>query len=298
MEEERGGEKGDNEELMKEVLEEREKRLLEEEEDSNWTRLLQLLDAEDQILFDKKMVTNCAVVMGMECRNALFMFCTNNFYLVVDYNIDEEKMEIFAVPHSTFSYTTIFNSKPAPPLPAFDSNEEKKGEEEEKEMKGKRSKDLERVLMGYDCKRWSYEDLSEVLSRTYLLQKRAMEVFSSDGRNLFLVFPSDKKAAEIKKLLSQKRGKKQPGKQDEMMLVSTGMAAHSRRASAMPPNTSTLALLSNNPSPSPNNTNNLPPRPVTLLRQLLFSKSNVEIMQSGWINGDVCSQKKEKETSV
>ena len=283
----------------------------ENEKDSNWSRIIQLLDSSDQINFNKKMVFNCATVQGMECRGSLLIIATHHFYVIADYNISINQ-EIYRVALS--NYSTFFMNDPSQ-----DPNSSLEGKKSEK-----KSGDLESVIMGYNCKKWSYGDLSKTLARNYLLQKRAIEIFSSDGRNVFFVFASKEITTQVKKLINQKivknpsksevtsqptskkqffvyqQEKSSAPTNDTEQLLNIPTADPSHRSSFSVQSRASVdenSYLNKNRSYSISNETNFdfprrpklefPKQPVTLLKQLLFSKTNLEIMQNKWIYGEI-----------
>lgn len=142
------------------------------EVDNNQT-IVKLLEAGETI----RSMFRCARIQGLDTTEGLFLFGKEHFYVVDGVTLlsTKEIKDIGSLPPGTHD--------PIIPITSHDKA---------------RSSTMERM-----CSKWAYEDIREVHKRRYLLQETALEVFSSDGRNHFLVFPKPVRSKVYEKLVSK-----------------------------------------------------------------------------------------------
>ncbi|XP_048589940.1 WD repeat and FYVE domain-containing protein 3-like [Nematostella vectensis] len=143
----------------------------EESEVENQT-IVKLLEAGERI----RSMYRCARVQGLDTAEGLFLFGKEHFYVVDGVTLlsTKEIKDIDSLPPATH--------EPIIPRSSHDI-----------------TKSYTKQRM---CSKWAYEDIREVHKRRYLLQQTALEVFSSDGRNHFLVFPKPVRNKVYEKLVT------------------------------------------------------------------------------------------------
>ncbi|XP_078381850.1 WD repeat and FYVE domain-containing protein 3-like isoform X3 [Oculina patagonica] len=142
------------------------------EVDNNQT-IVKLLEAGETITS----MFRCATIQGLDTAEGLFLFGKEHFYVVDGVTLlsTKEIKDIDSLPQGTHD--------PIIPTSSHDKP---------------RSSTTERM-----CSKWAYEDIREVHKRRYLFQETALEVFSSDGRNHFLVFPKPVRSKVYDKLVAR-----------------------------------------------------------------------------------------------
>lgn len=135
--------------------------------------IVKLLEAGETI----RSMFRCARIQGLDTAEGLFLFGQHHFYVVDGVTLlsTKEIKDIGSLPPGTHD-----------PIIPITSHEKA------------RSSTMERM-----CSKWAYGDIREVHKRRYLLQEAALEVFSSDGRNHFLVFPKPVMSKVYEKLVSK-----------------------------------------------------------------------------------------------
>ena len=142
-------------------------------EDDEGDKIHRLLEPHDHI----EHIYNCSRVEGMDKREGLFLICTDNIYIIDDYQRSSSG-EIVEVereqPDSTWSVPSLSTTGTGLPVsnattPTATSNS------------------------NHRCRKWAKDYIRDAFKRRYLLQPVAIEIFSNDGRNYLVVFDASER---------------------------------------------------------------------------------------------------------
>eukprot|EP01113_Clastostelium_recurvatum_P033194 TRINITY_DN4361_c0_g1_i1.p1 TRINITY_DN4361_c0_g1~~TRINITY_DN4361_c0_g1_i1.p1 ORF type:complete len:3468 (+),score=1121.67 TRINITY_DN4361_c0_g1_i1:47-10450(+) len=141
----------------------------EDDDEQKDQKILRLLQPGDHI----QNIFNCGSVDGMDKADGIFLFCTSNIYVIDGYARDSNG-EIIELEEKINTDWVVEGHTPVRPT---------------------------RMLAAHNLRRWSYEDIREILRRRYLLRPVAIEMFSTDGRNHLVVFDDLPGREEVFRLL-------------------------------------------------------------------------------------------------
>ena len=123
----------------------------EEEMDQNESKINRLLDTNEKILS----IYNCERVDGMIKRPGIFLICSMNIYIIDNYKLKDDEIIEIDIKNETSSPTSTSDI-------LLSSN--------------------------HSNRKWPFTEIRDVFKRRYLLRPVALEIFSSDGRNILIVF--------------------------------------------------------------------------------------------------------------
>eukprot|EP00761_Pharyngomonas_kirbyi_P004206 gb/GECH01004210.1/.p1 GENE.gb/GECH01004210.1/~~gb/GECH01004210.1/.p1 ORF type:complete len:1518 (+),score=360.33 gb/GECH01004210.1/:1-4554(+) len=162
-------------------------------------KIRKLIDPDERILN----IYNCLRVTGLDANTSIFVMCRKAVYVISNYQLRENTLvEVsdssygaWDIQQRTTSHTsknslgTQSSSSPSNSSPKNSGDGVDQKEEQTEEVQQHK---IQKIL---------YEDITELHKRRYLLRPVALELFCSNGKNVFLVFYIDEREEAYRQLI-------------------------------------------------------------------------------------------------